>query len=175
MPIRHLLGAALVAASLIAAVPARAEGDPDFLMIGAGATGVIADREQGGIFHFEYRSDYEIWKIRPFVGAYATTDASLYAYFGLGLDIFLGNRVVLTPSTAVGAYEQGDGEDLGHIIEFRSGVELAYRFDDRSRLGIGLHHLSNAGLGDRNPGIENLILTYSMPVGRLFSKDSQKP
>jgi hypothetical protein len=145
-----------------------AADDPAFISLGAGSTGVIADRTQGAAFNIEYRSDYELWKIRPFVGGFATSDASLYGYFGLLMDIYFGNRWVLTPNTAVGAYAEGDGQDLGHVIEFRSGLELAYRFDDRSRLGVALHHLSNASISDDNPGTETALIYYSIPLNSLF-------
>jgi hypothetical protein len=148
--------------------PAIADDEPAFISLGAGATGVIADRKQGAAFNIEYRSDYELWKIRPFVGGFATSDASLYGYFGFLMDIYFGNRWVLTPNTAVGAYTKGDGQDLGHVIEFRSGFELAYRFDDRSRLGVAVHHLSNASIGDDNPGTETALIYYSIPLNSLF-------
>ena len=72
---------------------------------------------------------------------------------------------MLTPSLAPGLYREGGGKDLGHVIEFRSSVKLAYRFDNRARLGLDLYHLSNAGLANRNPGANALMLTYSMPLG----------
>ncbi|NKB19827.1 MAG: hypothetical protein GKS01_04700 [Alphaproteobacteria bacterium] len=70
----------------------------------------------------------------------------------------------MTPSFAVGAYDDSKGKDLGHTIEFRSGVELAWRFDNQMRLGLTLYHLSNAGIGDRNPGTEVLSLGLSVPL-----------
>ncbi len=84
------------------------------------------------------------------------------------MDIYFGNRWVLTPNTAVGAYAEGDGQDLGHVIEFRSGFKLAYRFDDRSRVGVAIHHLSNASIGDDNPGTETALIYYSIPLTSLF-------
>tara|TARA_Y100000588_G_scaffold126963_1_gene139149 strand:+ start:77 stop:583 length:507 start_codon:yes stop_codon:yes gene_type:complete len=147
---------------------AAADQEPAFISLGAGATGVIADRAQGAAFNIEYRSDIELWKIRPFAGGFATSDASLYGYFGFLLDIYMSRRWVLTPNTAIGVYAEGDGQDLGHVIEFRSGFELAYRFDDRSRLGMAVHHLSNASIGSDNPGTETALLYYSMPLNSLF-------
>ncbi|MBT5810587.1 MAG: acyloxyacyl hydrolase, partial [Rhodospirillaceae bacterium] len=61
-----------------------------------------------------------------------------------------------------------DGKDLGNTVEFRSGVELAYRLDDRARLGVAFHHISNASLSDNNPGTETLTLTFSLPLDNLF-------
>lgn len=44
---------------------------------------------------------------------------------------------------------------------------MAYRFDDRSRLGLEFYHLSNAGLDKHNPGTEILLAKYSVPFGKL--------
>jgi hypothetical protein len=167
--VKTLIRTAAIAAIILFSIrPAAADEEPAFIALGIGATGVIADRAQGGSFNIEYRSDYELWRLRPFVGAFATTDASLYGYFGFALNIYLGRRWVLIPNTAVGLYSDGDGQDLGHVIEFRSGFELAYRFDDRSRLGVAVHHLSNASIGDDNPGTETALIYYSVPLGSLF-------
>ena len=99
------------------------------------------------------------------IGANATTDKSMYAYAGISLDIFFGNRLVLRPSFAPGVYHRGDGKSLGGTIEFRSAGELAYRFDDRSRIGLELSHRSNAGIYEKNPGEESLMLFYHLPLG----------
>ena len=73
------LALALIA-TMIIATPAAADKEPAFIALGAGATGVIADRAQGAAFNLDYRSDIDLWKIRPFVGGFATSDASLYGY-----------------------------------------------------------------------------------------------
>ena len=70
----------------------------------------------------------------------------------------------MLPSFAAGLYEDGDGKDLGHTVEFRSAIDLAYRFDNRSRLGLSFYHLSNAHLADSNQGTEVLSLIYSVPL-----------
>jgi hypothetical protein len=100
------------------------------------------------------------------VGANVSTDGTLYGYAGVSLDLFFGNRLVVRPSFAPGLYYEGDGRDLGGAIEFRSALELAYRFDDRSRLGLELSHRSNANIYDRNPGEESFMLFYHFPLGR---------
>ena len=77
-------------------------------------------------------------------------------------------RIVLTPSLAVGLYDNGHDRDLGTPFpEFRSAVELAYRFDDRSRVGVMFNHISNAGLGKVNPGTEQLMLSFSYPLANI--------
>jgi hypothetical protein len=68
----------------------------------------------------------------------------------------------------VGAYHEGNGKDLGGTLEFRSGLELAYRFDDRSRLGLEISHRSNASIYEDNPGEETLMVFYHLPLTKLF-------
>ncbi len=143
------------------------ERDPSFIRFGGGYYDVNDDM-QAGEFHVEYISNSRWWVFNPFVGFMATTDSALYGYAGIRLDMFLGRRFVITPSFAPGLYSDGDGKDLGYPIEFRSALEFAYRFDDRSRLGLSFYHLSNASLDDNNPGTEVVTLHYSYPFNNLF-------
>ncbi len=164
--------AALSVLAVIAAAPVRAE-DPDFLAVQAGVFDVVLDEDRAGAFALEYRSSFKAWIFKPFLGIMTTTDEAVYGYGGILVDIFLGRqrqRWVVSPSLAVGGYARGDGKDLGAVPEFRSGIEIAYRFDDRSRLGLMFHHISNASIGDRNPGAETLVLSYSVPIRNLFGR-----
>lgn len=159
---------ALALALVVGAGPARA-GDPDFLSLSIGAFDVNDDMTAAE-FRVEYRSKLEWWIFRPFTGLMGNSDGGFYGYGGILLDIFFGRRFVLTPSFAIGAYDRGSGKDLGHSIEFRSQIELAYRFDDRSRLAISLNHMSNASLDEVNPGTESLMLTYAFPFDILLGR-----
>lgn len=141
--------------------------DPSFIRFGAGYYDVNDD-QGAGEFHMEYISGSKWWVFNPFAGLMATTDSAFYAYGGIRLDLFVGRRLVITPSFAPGLYTDGDGKDLGYPVEFRSAIEFAYRFDDRSRLGLSFYHLSNASLDDNNPGTEVATLHYSYPFNRLF-------
>jgi lipid A 3-O-deacylase len=141
--------------------------DPDFVSLGAGGFDFDHDK-QAVEFLAEYRFGYKILGVlKPFLGGFVTSDSALYGYGGFGVDIYFGNRVVLTPNAAVGAFTRGNGKNLGSNVEFRTGAELAYRFDDRSRLGLALHHISNAGITKQNPGTETLMLIYSIPLTLL--------
>lgn len=163
----------VLAVLLAAAGDARAqarEKEPAFLSVGLGYYDVLQDNNSAEL-RAEYRGaeDEKLWIFTPFVGFSATTDAATYGYFGLGIDLFFGRRLVVTPNGAFGAYGSGNGPDLGHIIEFRTGVEVAYRFDNRARLGVSFHHLSNADLNaKKNGGTETLAIVYSLPIGSLF-------
>jgi lipid A 3-O-deacylase len=159
--------AALLVLGLIVltTVPARAE-DPDFLSLSLGVHDVH-DNRTAAEGRLEYRSDIDISVFRPFTGFMMTNDSAMYGYGGVFIDLFFGRRFVLQPSFAVGAYSKGSGKDLGHWIEFRSQLEFAWRFDDRSRLGLSVNHISNASLSDNNPGTESIVLTYALPFDKI--------
>lgn len=147
---------------LAGAGAARAE-DPEYLTVTGGAFDLNGDDTTAAL-GLEYVDDrHWLWNLKPMTGAMVTTDAGLYLYAGLALDIYFGRRLVLTPSFAPGLYIEGGGKDLGHVIEFRSALRLAWRLDDRSRVGLEFNHISNAGLDDRNPGANQLLLTWSFP------------
>jgi hypothetical protein len=158
---RALAGLTLCAA-LGAFAPARAD-DPAFITGSVGYYDMFDDKEATA-FNLEYRSSKKLLFLKPFGGVMGTTDSAGYLYGGFLVDVYLGRRLVLTGNTAVGAYYNGDGKDLGSWVEFRSGMELAFRFDNRARVGVGFHHISNAGIGDSNPGTEILSLIFSWPL-----------
>ncbi|KAF0118168.1 MAG: hypothetical protein FD149_846 [Rhodospirillaceae bacterium] len=143
--------------------------DPAYVLMGGGAFDF--HRNATAEVDFAYRSGEKyLGLFKPHFGILAGTDGNVYGWWGVLVDVYFGNRFVLTPSTAVGVYARGGGKPLGHVVEFRSGLDAGYRFDDRSRLAVGIYHMSNAGLGRRNPGEESLILHYDIPVRALFSR-----
>lgn len=141
------------------------------MFLGGGFTGdILADRNSGGVFSFEFRSgpELEFFHIRPSIGGLIATNRSAYGWLGLNLDLYFGSRIVATPSTSIGAYDTGDGQDLGGILQFRNGLDIAWRFDDWSRMGVGFYYMSNYGIGDRDPGIASVMLFYAHPLGSLI-------
>lgn len=84
-------------------------------------------------------------------------------------DFKIGSSVYITPSFGAGLYNDGGSDkDLDYPLEFRSQVESGYEFTNGQRLGVAFGHISNADLGDDNPGTEILNLYYHVPVGSLF-------
>jgi hypothetical protein len=75
-------------------------------------------------------------------------------------------RWVFTPGVGVGPFDAGSGKDLGHPVQFRTQLEFARRFSGDNRFAFALSHISNAGVGDTNPGTEVLSIYYSIPLGR---------
>jgi len=126
-------------------------------------------RNEAAEFGLEYRSDLKLFIVKPFLGASATTDGSVYGYAGILTDIVLWDRLVLTPSFAAGAWHKGSSaKDLGHWVEFRSQIELTAHLGGGLRAGVYFNHVSNAGLGDINPGVEVIGLTFVVPLRSIF-------
>ena len=168
---RALLAAAFLAA--FAMRPAAAQltvgspGEPPRLELGAGAFDITPSKRkhagvQGDVVG-EYHFGDVFWLISPFVGAQVTTGGGTYAYFGFGLDINYGPWV-LTPNAAAGFFQPGYGTRLGSWWEYKTGLELDYKFPDLTRLGLAIHHISNAGLTKVNPGEQQIEVVYSIPL-----------
>jgi len=162
-----MTAALMIMVSGAATSPAAAD-DPAFLTIAAGAWDFNKRDDQGAEFRVEYRSDQKIWELKPFGVVAGSNTGSFFIGAGVLMDIYFGRRWVLTPSFAPHYYSQGSSDkDLGYELEFRSQIEFAYRFDDRSRLGLSVSHYSNASIGDKNPGTESLMLNYSIPTSSI--------
>lgn len=174
-PTRHAaLAGALFCLALLATPPAAAQitfgspGDPPRVALGGGAYDVIVNTKKPnsetiGLAMAEYRFGDVWWIVSPFVGAFGTGQGAYYTYFGIGFDINFPYHLILTPSSSFGYFGPGHGINLGSQWEFRSGVELAYRFADERRLGVGFYHMSNAGIGKTDPGQEMLTALFTVP------------
>lgn len=153
-------------AVLAMGAPAQAQ-DPSFISVGVGWYDINDDQDAVDV-RLEYRSKEKfLGFIKPWLGVELTSDVAAYGAVGILTDIFFGRRVVLTPSFGVGLYTDGDGKDLGSPIEFRSQIEIGYRFDDRSRLALAFSHISNAHLDEQNPGTEIATIYYHIPLSRF--------
>ena len=151
------------------------EVPPDLLSVAAGVFDITHEKYRTCEFAIEYKFHVKWLKgpnphleFRPLVGAMATVEGGFYGYAGINFDILFGKHVLFAPGFAAGYYAQGSGKNLGYPLEFRSGVELAWQFSDWHRLGVHFYHLSNASLGNRNPGEESLVLFYDIPIVKGF-------
>ena len=107
------------------------------------------------------------WRLIPAVGFAAAENGASFFYSDVRYDYWLNDRWVLIPSFGAGLFKSADRLDLGSRLEFRSGIELAWRFHGEYRIGAALFHLSNAGIAGRNPGTEALVVSLCIPVDRL--------
>jgi len=108
--------------------------------------------------------------LKPFAGVETTSESAYYFIGGVYLDdnlgqLFIGekSKYTFTPSFGAGFYEDGDGKKLGNNLQFRTSFELSYQIKNNNKIGISLSHISNANLGDKNPGVEVISLTYQIP------------
>ncbi len=108
--------------------------------------------------------------LKPFVGAEVTTDSAFYVLGGIYLEDNLGklftgneNEWNFTPSFGLGYYDDGNGKKLGNALEFRTTFEISYQLKNQDRIGFSLGHISNANIGNKNPGVEIISLSYQKP------------
>jgi lipid A 3-O-deacylase len=137
--------------------------EPDLLQAGAGAFDFVDDDVSAAV-NAEFRFGRKLFVLGPAFGLMANTDGGIFGYAGGYVDLSWG-RLHLTPMLAFGGYHEGGSKDLGGVFQFRQSVELAWRFDDGSRLGVRAAHISNAGIHEHNPGVEEIYLTYAIPFG----------
>tara|TARA_B100001059_G_scaffold125310_1_gene125310 strand:+ start:50 stop:562 length:513 start_codon:yes stop_codon:yes gene_type:complete len=97
--------------------------------------------------------------ISPITGALITADNAGYIYTGIQAQYKLGN-LNITPSFTPGLYHEGDGKDLGHLLEFKSEVQISLDIFKNSELGFSYNHISNASLGDKNPGANSYMFNF---------------
>ena len=104
--------------------------------------------------------DTFLGNLSPITGAMITADNAAYFYTGVKTEYTIG-MLNLTPSFAPGYYDQGDGKDLGHSLEFKSEVQVSLELPkSNSQLGFSYNHISNASLGDKNPGANSYSFNF---------------
>ena len=108
--------------------------------------------------------------LKPFIGFEYTGENASYLVSGIYLEDNLGqlfngkeNSYLFTPSFGIGYYEDGSGKKLGNSIQFRTTIEFSYELKNKNRLGFSFGHISNANLGNKNPGVEILNINYQVP------------
>jgi len=146
---------------------------PDVLTLGAGIFNVIPNDDYHEVSpegRLEYRYGRKWSAIGPMLGGYVNGEGGAFGYAAVYADLRRGDWIA-TPAFGVGAYREGDGKDLGGVFQFHMALDVAYAFTNGDRLGMKLTHVSNASLHDRNPGVESLLLTYTLSLGRFAWAD----
>ena len=159
---------------------------PIILIVGLGSTG-LAEEEKlqlpntqlnlySGMFDFsdqkqravlvgfqhqneELYRDTFLGTLSPITGGFVTENAALYAYTGVEWNVDLG-PINFTPSFAPGLYGEGDGKDLGSALEFKSEIQMSLNLSDSTEFGMSYNHISNASLGDKNPGANSYMINF---------------
>ena len=112
--------------------------------------------------------------LSPITGAMITADNAAYFYTGVQANYKIGS-LNLTPSFAPGYYNEGNGKDLGHALEFKSEVQLSLELPKESQFGFSYNHISNASLGDKNPGANSYSFNFlSTNIFTLFANSESE-
>ena len=122
------------------------------------------DGKRSQIIGFEHQNEKLtresfLGTLSPVTGALITQDSASYFYTGVQAMYKVGSLNV-TPSFTPGLYGEGNGKNLGHIVEFKSELQLTVDFFENSEFGLKYNHISNANLGDKNPGANSYMLNF---------------
>ena len=123
------------------------------------------DNQSALLFGFQHQNENlkrntVIGNISPITGVFVTENSATYIYTGFEWNVDMGNGVKFTPSFAPGLYHEGDGKDLGHVIEFKSEIQISLELSKDTNIGLSYNHISNASLGDKNPGANSYMFNF---------------
>ena len=121
-------------------------------------------KQKAGIIGIQHQNDdlfrdSFLGKISPITGGFITEKSAFYVYTGAQAEYNLG-LLTITPSFAPGYYNYGDGKDLGSALEFKSEVQVSFDLSDSAELGMSYNHISNASLGNKNPGANSYMFNF---------------
>ncbi len=122
------------------------------------------DKQKALLVGFQHQNenlnrDTFLGNVSPITGGFITENSAAYIYTGIEWNVDMGG-LMFTPSFAPGLYHEGNGKDLGHVLEFKSEVQLSYNSSENTSFGVSYNHVSNASLGDKNPGANSYIFNF---------------
>ena len=121
-------------------------------------------KQKAGIIGLQHQNDdlfreTFLGKLSPITGGFLTENNSFYVYTGAQTEFDVG-LFTITPSFAPGYYNTGDGKDLGHVLEFKSEIQMSLNLSDSTEFGMSYNHISNASLADKNPGANSYMINF---------------
>ena len=122
------------------------------------------DKQASGIIGLQHQNDdlYRksfLGNLSPITGGFITEKNAMYFYTGAQAEYDLG-LFTITPSFAPGYYNSGNGKDLGSALEFKTEVQMTMNLSDSTEFGMSYNHISNASLGDKNPGANSYMINF---------------
>ena len=123
------------------------------------------DKQKAILVGFQHQNenlyrDTFLGNVSPITGGFVTENSAVYVYTGIEWNVDMGEKILFTPSFAPGLYHEGDGKDLGHVLEFKSEVQFSYMASNNTSFGVSYNHVSNASLGDKNPGANSYMFNF---------------
>ncbi len=113
--------------------------------------------------------------LQPWAGLNLTDNRNWWGGAGLVYHHDFTPRLRATIGSGPFYYRNDADRDLGLDLEFYSFLELSRELRRDEYVGIRVGHLSNAGLGRRNPGSETFSIVYSRPLRSLTQLWSDSP
>ena len=122
------------------------------------------DNQASGVLGLEHQNNELFIKsthgrLSPITGGFLTSKNAYYLYTGIQAEYEIG-LLKITPSFAPGYYQYGNGKDLGYPLEFKTEIQMSFDFNDNTNLGMSYNHISNASLGDKNPGANSYMFNF---------------
>ena len=146
-------------------------------MLGAGVFGFgVASEPRNAEGRIQYRFSQGLFAegvfrgFKPLVGFAAQTNGSMFGYAALAAPFVFGHedRWEVVLEGGPGVYRQGSSSlNLGGTFEFHVAIATSYAITDSGRLGIGIYHISNANLHNKNPGVNSILASYTFAFDGL--------
>lgn len=143
-----------------------------FLGLSIGAYDPLRSSNRSVAFNGEWQPGVKIAGfLQPLFGAWASTEGAMMGYGGLGTPFYIGDSIFVMPSLAVGAYKEGAGYDLGRTLAFRLGSEFSYEMENKSRIGINAHVITNGESAHKEDRTGVISLVYTMPLNGFVDSE----
>lgn len=133
--------------------------------ISAGQVDLNGDAVIGGT-HIALMHSYDLFEgygtitIGPRASILASNDGGLWGGIGVQARYHPTDTLFLQLGSEIGWQKQGDQFNMRHPFNFRQQLGLGYQLSSQDALMLSIAHFSNARLGDRNPGVETLMVNY---------------
>ncbi|PRZ50178.1 acyloxyacyl hydrolase [Tritonibacter scottomollicae] len=140
------------------------------LVFGFGHADFLAEQADDGAY---LSADYlgtRDWRLLGFdaglgVTALVHETGDIFLGGGLQAQRDLGQRWFIEASVMPGAFFEGEkANDLGSTFEIRSLVGIGRELRGGRRLTLAFTHISNASIGDQNPGLNAISLRLHVPL-----------
>ncbi|RRJ82637.1 acyloxyacyl hydrolase [Aestuariirhabdus litorea] len=149
--------------ALLLSVPAPSASAEDYrLAVGAGVFDPLGSGTTGMLsVMLEGPAVQSIWSIRPALVGFALERSGYYLGIGGHKEFSLAQKWHWGVATGLGYYHQGaERNELGYDIEFYSRISISYQLSSRQAVRAEFGHISNADLGEENPGSETATLSW---------------
>ena len=140
-----------------------------------GAFGILRPDSVGLAIDMQAIGRRMFWIFQFYGGFLITSYQDVFIFAGVNVPLFFAKYLEGRIGFAPGLYEHFMGPNLGYYLEFRTSFSLGCKFPNQAVLGAELAHISNAGLGKYNPGVEILSVFVQIPVRPMKKSPARKP